>query len=82
MNAYLKKLTENEYEKYLNEIYSEIKIGYLTFSPGKIVRKLDPVAFRCGISAMDEKWICSYCEMEYDNETEAENCCRNWLNKL
>lgn len=41
---------ENLYEETLNDIYDDVKIGELTFSAGQIVRNLDPVAFRCGVS--------------------------------
>lgn len=42
--------TEEAYEESLDEIYGEISIGDLTFSAGRIVKELDPIAFRCGIS--------------------------------
>lgn len=41
---------EDLHEETLNEVYDDVKIGELTFSAGDIVRNLDPVAFRCGVS--------------------------------
>lgn len=41
---------EDLYEETLNDIYDDVKIGELIFSAGDIVRNLDPVAFRCGVS--------------------------------
>lgn len=42
--------TEETYEEELNESYGNIEIGNLTFSAGRIVKELDPIAFRCGMS--------------------------------
>ncbi len=39
--------TEDEHEQYLNTIYKDVKIGPLEFKPGKIFRRLNPVAFKC-----------------------------------
>lgn len=41
---------EDLYEETLDEVYDDVKIGELTFSAGDIVRNLDPIAFRCGVS--------------------------------
>lgn len=41
---------EDLYEETLNEVYDDVEIGNLSFSAGDIVRNLDPVAFRCGVS--------------------------------
>lgn len=38
------------YDDFLNETSPEIKIGYLTFSPSRVLRELDPIAYRCGFS--------------------------------
>lgn len=50
----MKTITEREaeelYEQMLDECYPEVKIGYLTFSPSRIVKELDPIAYRCGMS--------------------------------
>jgi len=41
---------EDAYEEYLNECLGEFKVGNLTFDGGRIIRELDPVAFRCGMA--------------------------------
>lgn len=41
---------EQRHRNTLDEIYPKIKIGYLTFSPSRIVEELDPTAFRIGVS--------------------------------
>lgn len=49
-DVYTYSEVEDLYEETLNDIYDDVKIGELTFSAGQIVRNLDPVAFRCGVS--------------------------------
>jgi len=41
---------EEAYRDMLDDRYEEARIGYLTFSPSRIVEELDPTAFRCGLS--------------------------------
>ena len=36
------------YDEFLDEIYGEIKLGYLTFSPSEIMKKLDETAYMQG----------------------------------
>jgi len=40
--------SNEEYENFLDETHEEVKIGELTFSPSRILKELDPTAFRCG----------------------------------
>ena len=80
MNAYLKEMTEEEYEEQLNEIYGEVEICGMTFDSGRVLKELDPIAFNCGMSDVSseyDKWICGECEEEYDTEEEAEECCND-----
>ena len=41
---------EEAYRDMLDDRYEEVRIGYLTFSPSRIVEELDPTAFRYGLS--------------------------------
>lgn len=47
---------EDEYEAHLTEIYGTVEFGSLVFDAGKIIRELDPIAFRNGMA--DEKCTC------------------------
>lgn len=79
MNAKLIEPEESQYKDLLNEIYPEIKLGYLTFSPADIIEELDPTAFRCGYNDYcDEysEWQCEECETMHETEEEAEECCK------
>lgn len=42
--------TEEYYAAALDEMYPVVEIGGLTFDPSRIVKELDPVAFRCGMN--------------------------------
>lgn len=43
---------EQRYRELLDECYPEVKIGYATYSPSKIVEELSPTDFRCGVADM------------------------------
>ena len=56
---------EEEFEELLSETCEVVKIGTLEYDPGYVLRNIDPVAFRCGVSDMladDEQY------MEVDGE--------------
>lgn len=79
MNATQKEITDEEYEDYLNDIYGEVKICGMTFDSGRALKKLDEIAFNCGkndYESENEIWICEECNKEYNNEEDAENCCK------
>jgi hypothetical protein len=76
MKAYLKEWTDQEIRDMFDECYPEVKIGNLTFSASEIVENCDPVAFRCIAADMEDRWICEECNTEYDDQDEAEECCK------
>lgn len=41
---------DNNYDDLLDEDYDEYKLGYSTFSASMVLKKCDPVAYRCGKS--------------------------------
>lgn len=41
---------KEQYDELLDEIYGEVKLGNLTFSPSRIIRELDPIAYRTGLN--------------------------------
>ena len=43
---------EEQFEELLNETSETLKIGTLEYDPGYVLRNIDPVAFRCGVSDM------------------------------
>ena len=51
---------EEEFEELLNECYEPVKVGCCEWDAGYVMRELDPVAFRCGVSDMladDEQYV-------------------------
>lgn len=77
MKAYQKELTEDEYEDILTDIYGTVSICGMEYDSGRALYKLDPVAFRCGMSDYEpDIWCCSECEGEHDEEDSAEECCQ------
>lgn len=48
------EVTHEMYDEFLDEIYGEIKIGYLTFNASDIVKELDPIAYRVGFSDYED----------------------------
>lgn len=76
MNAIQIELTDDEYEQMLTDIYGTISICGLEYEAGYALRELDPTAFSCRMADEPEKWKCSECDAEFDNEEEAEECCQ------
>ena len=42
--------SEDDYEELINECYETVKIGSLEYEPGRVLREVDPIAFRVGMS--------------------------------
>lgn len=42
--------SEEDFEEFLNENYEVVKIGNLTYLAGWALRRMGPIAFRCGRS--------------------------------
>ena len=54
----IKEMSDDElkeqYDELLDEIYGEVKLGNLTFSPSRIIRELDPIAYRTGLGEYED----------------------------
>ena len=51
---------EEQFEEMLNECYEPVKVGCSQWDAGYVMKELDPVAFRCGVSdylADDETFV-------------------------
>ena len=45
------ELLDEQYENYdnfLDDIYSEIKLGFVSYSPSQVLKAVDPVAYELG----------------------------------
>ncbi len=43
-------ISGDEYEELLDEIYGDVQIGNLSYSTGRVLRCVDPIAFSCGMA--------------------------------
>ena len=41
---------EDRYEELITEVWGEITLGSFTWGAGRVLREMDPIAFRCGVS--------------------------------
>ena len=56
---------EDKYEELLNECYGTASFGHFEFDAGRIFKELDSIAFRCGMSEVEDN-LCSDCSEEFD----------------
>ena len=86
MNAKLQELdyTDEEVEEFLHEIYGNVEICGMPFSSGRVLRELDPTAFRMAKLDIEDShnrvnsiWVCSECGERHNGEDEADQCCTN-----
>ncbi len=70
------KETCDAYDEMLNDCYPMVEIGSLTFTPSRVLKELDPIAYRCGLndyldSLAQDGLYCLECE-EFECECEEE----------
>jgi hypothetical protein len=76
MNAKLKELDDREYEEMLNLNYGDVTICGMSYASGTALREVDPTAFDVMMADEPEVWICDECGKEYEDEDEANECCK------
>jgi len=85
MNSYQieTEIDDDEYEQFLNEMYGDINVCGMTMSSGYVLKHMDTIAFDIGKSEYETsldndnpKYGCGQCHEPYDDEDEAENCCK------
>ena len=54
------KELEERYDSYLDDCFEVVKIGLLKYDPSDVLKNVDPIAYRCGLS----DWLDSECENE------------------
>ena len=55
------------YDQMIDDCSEEVKIGNITFSPSRVLKELDPIAYRCGLgdyldSLAQDGVFCFKCE--------------------
>ena len=75
--------TDNELEDIVDNFLDEkgdIIIAGIRFSPSRILEELDPIAYRCLLSDLQEyetRYECDECGQIHENEFDAECCCED-----
>lgn len=60
---------ENNYDDWIDECFDEVKIGCSYFLASDILKKLDPIAYRCGLSDYENSIYEDYnYELEHGEE--------------
>ena len=57
MNEYTEPDFHEQYEEMLDDVYGDIKLGYLTFQPSRIIRELDPIAYHIGYTEFVDEML-------------------------
>jgi hypothetical protein len=76
MNAKLKEYDDREFAQHLNDQYGDVKICGLSYGQGDALREIDPTAFDTMMADVPGVWICDECGKEYEDEDEANECCK------
>lgn len=58
---------EDKYEEFLNEVTEQVQVCNFWMEQGTILRQCDEIAFRCGMSEIEElEDLCPTCKEEFD----------------
>lgn len=72
------------YDDMLNEL-GIVEIGSITLQPSEVLKKCDPIAYRCGFNDWEDSfsrdnpitaWECDECGEEFETEEDANECCK------
>ena len=73
------KYSEQQYDEILDE-EGAVNVAGMKFYPSDILKNCDPIAYRCGLSDIQEYediYICPICGEEHeDDEDAAKYCCQ------
>jgi len=78
--------SEDDYQEYLNDLYPLVDICGFKMQQGDILLEMDYTAFREGYnnyldSEVEDVYTCGECNVEYTDEEEAEECCKEEENE-
>lgn len=78
MNAIEIEVTDGEVEEFLNDLWGDVDICGKKYRSGTTLKIVNRIAFKQILATFPRKYQCSECETIYDNEDEAEDCCKDW----
>lgn len=67
--------SEDDYDDMLDEVHGE----FMGYSASRILKEVNPIAYRCGFSDYQEYknvYECPICGEEHDYEDDAKYCCQ------
>lgn len=70
--------SEEDYNDMLDDVHGDVEIAGITYSTSHALKMVDPIAHRVGFSDYQEYeyvWHCGLCQVQYEDEEEAEECC-------
>ena len=62
-----------QYDEMIDECYGEVRLGGLTFSPSRVLKEMDPVAYRCWFNDWMDSQDLTTDESEADEEEERQD---------
>lgn len=48
--------TEESYEELIDELENDVEICGMKYSPGRVLKEIDPIAFRCGMADESDRY--------------------------
>ena len=73
-------IVKDAYDEFLDELHDENPGTFGGYSGARIMREIDPVAYRCGfvdwIDGQPERWECPVCNEVHEDEDDAKWCCQ------
>jgi hypothetical protein len=74
------EMTDEEYQDFLTSAFGEVDVCGFKYDAGYVLKELDPTAFQCGKadeeSEHGDTFKCGECGEVFDDEDEAEECCK------
>ena len=64
--------TESEYDEFLDENFEDVEVVGFTYSTSEALKRLDPIAYRCGKSDYESNFDLDDCEEYNDLKDELE----------
>jgi hypothetical protein len=71
-------ITEEQYDEMLDE-QGPVNVCGMQFDPSRILKELDPIAYNCGLSDMQDTitvYECPVCGDEHEDYDDAKFCCQ------
>lgn len=65
--------TESEYDEFLDDAYGDVEICGMSYNSSCALKKLDPIAYRCGKSDFESNYDLDDCEEYNDLKDELES---------